>query len=563
MLVAAVALAVSSTHQSGLRINYFLTKMFDDTLDASRRMAYIDTLERLGYWRSRENRGQLGHAYIMSGRFDKAESVYDSLSRDRQLPVNRHLNAVYWTAFCNMILGDYEKSLDNIYSLLTAEKPDSLKYYDVEADFMVSGIYDKIGNLPASLKYLDKAAAQLPRLHCDPNVMKNLTYRLHMERASYFVGVHDYEKALDENRKARNAGMDRYSSALQLMDLSQIYEATGDFDIAEEYFRRFFAEASGNYVARLNLGYASSNYALFLFNRGRYNESITVARKYLSSSESASNRHVNGTVYEILARSLAATGRSDEAYNALWRSREILDSVRGKVDKVASTGAILRFEERVTLGMLDKLKAQERRRTLVIIALVIAIGMCAAGILWLWRRYKGQRRGNERMVSEMSVREDAHLREIRKSRDELSDSSREIVALSMQMAEKDAIISEIKSLARKSQGKPENMLANIRSRLLSIQPSQRTWEVFRLYFEKSHPEFFKRIHSLHPDLTQGESKMCAFINMNLTSKEIAGITCRSERAVESMKYRLHKKLGLSPSMSTRAYLLTITRDARE
>ena len=55
------------------------------------------------------------------------------------------------------------------------------------------------------------------------------------------------------------------------------------------------------------------------------------------------------------------------------------------------------------------------------------------------------------------------------------------------------------------------------------------WDVFKTYFEQTHPDFFKTLYTLHPDLSPNEVRMCAYIMLNLTTKEIAGLTNRSSR----------------------------------
>ncbi len=79
------------------------------------------------------------------------------------------------------------------------------------------------------------------------------------------------------------------------------------------------------------------------------------------------------------------------------------------------------------------------------------------------------------------------------------------------------------------------------------------WEMFKTYFEQTHQNFFKSLYRAHPDLSPNEVRMCAYIMLNLTTKEIANITNRSPRTVETVKYRLHKKLGLEEE-TTSAYL---------
>jgi DNA-binding CsgD family transcriptional regulator len=80
------------------------------------------------------------------------------------------------------------------------------------------------------------------------------------------------------------------------------------------------------------------------------------------------------------------------------------------------------------------------------------------------------------------------------------------------------------------------------------------WGEFELHFEKTHKSFYSDLLRLHPDLTPSERRMCAFIKLNLGTKEIAMIQTKSSRSIESVRYRLKKKMGLGENDSLSKYL---------
>jgi DNA-binding CsgD family transcriptional regulator len=51
--------------------------------------------------------------------------------------------------------------------------------------------------------------------------------------------------------------------------------------------------------------------------------------------------------------------------------------------------------------------------------------------------------------------------------------------------------------------------------------------------------------------------MCAFLKMNLSSKEIAPLLNLSVRGVETLRYRLRKKIGLEREENLLEYLTSI------
>ena len=83
------------------------------------------------------------------------------------------------------------------------------------------------------------------------------------------------------------------------------------------------------------------------------------------------------------------------------------------------------------------------------------------------------------------------------------------------------------------------------------------WENFTKHFDKVHSDFVKRLKEVHPNLTGNELKLCTYLRMNLSTKEIAQLMNISVRGVEISRYRLRKKLGIASEVNLFDYLLTL------
>lgn len=57
--------------------------------------------------------------------------------------------------------------------------------------------------------------------------------------------------------------------------------------------------------------------------------------------------------------------------------------------------------------------------------------------------------------------------------------------------------------------------------------------------------YLTRLADSFPELTLGDKKLCAYLKMGLSSKEIAPLMNLTFRSVEMTRYRLRKKLRLS------------------
>jgi DNA-binding CsgD family transcriptional regulator len=83
------------------------------------------------------------------------------------------------------------------------------------------------------------------------------------------------------------------------------------------------------------------------------------------------------------------------------------------------------------------------------------------------------------------------------------------------------------------------------------------WENFAKHFDKVHSDFVMELKDKHPTITPNEIKLCAYLRMNLTTKEIAQLMNISVRGVEISRYRLRKKLGIASETNLFDYLLSI------
>ena len=87
-------------------------------------------------------------------------------------------------------------------------------------------------------------------------------------------------------------------------------------------------------------------------------------------------------------------------------------------------------------------------------------------------------------------------------------------------------------------------------KLLAEEEKQdQDWEQFSIHFDQVHNNFLHNIKRAYPELTPGDLKICAYLKMNLSSKEIAQLLNISLKGVEIGRYRLRKKLGLQQEVN--------------
>lgn len=96
------------------------------------------------------------------------------------------------------------------------------------------------------------------------------------------------------------------------------------------------------------------------------------------------------------------------------------------------------------------------------------------------------------------------------------------------------------------------------NKILMQMKSQDTdlfWSTFQNNFDLIHKRFFRNLHEKYPELTANDMKICALLRLNLNTKDIANFTHLSIRGVESVRYRLRKKLGIPSEKSLTDFLI--------
>ncbi|HWJ27781.1 MAG TPA: triple tyrosine motif-containing protein, partial [Flavisolibacter sp.] len=92
-------------------------------------------------------------------------------------------------------------------------------------------------------------------------------------------------------------------------------------------------------------------------------------------------------------------------------------------------------------------------------------------------------------------------------------------------------------------------------RMLGEDKMKKDWEQFAVHFDKVHSNFLVTLKKHYAHLTPSELKLCAYLRLNLSSKEIAQIMNITIKSVELARYRLRKKLNLQPDVNLFNFLL--------
>lgn len=138
---------------------------------------------------------------------------------------------------------------------------------------------------------------------------------------------------------------------------------------------------------------------------------------------------------------------------------------------------------------------------------------------------------------------------------DIENKNRELAISTMSLIKKNEFLSHVKDELKKL-GNNKNLTSVIRLIDKNINNTN-DWQLFEEAFNNADKDFLKKIKHKHPTLTSNDLRLCAYLRLNLSSKEIAPLLNISPRSVEVKRYRLRKKMHLEHETGLTDYILQL------
>lgn len=142
----------------------------------------------------------------------------------------------------------------------------------------------------------------------------------------------------------------------------------------------------------------------------------------------------------------------------------------------------------------------------------------------------------------------------------LKEDEKNLVNLTMENVKRNSMLNEIRldadivNLTGADSKTLLKKLKNILKRIDYYLNNDDTQALFEKYFNEIHDGFYDKLLKSHPDLSKTEMKLCAYIKLNLNTKEIAAYMNIAPASVDVARYRLRKKLNLSQDINLQKYI---------
>ena len=137
---------------------------------------------------------------------------------------------------------------------------------------------------------------------------------------------------------------------------------------------------------------------------------------------------------------------------------------------------------------------------------------------------------------------------------DMAEKNGQLAASTMSLIKKNEFLSNLKEELKEAEGpKVKGVIKTIDKEL----KEEDNWEMFKEAFRNADKEFFDKIREQHPELTSNDLRLCAYLRLNLSSKEIAPLINISVKSVEIKRYRLRKKMNLPREVNLTDYIMDL------
>lgn len=394
--------------------------------------------------------------------------------------------------------------------------------------------------------------------------------RLYNNRGLAYYSKHNYAEALTNMRKALSL-----TSTTGSMERSQIYT-----NMAEVYYvRQQYAEAEHWLALAINErkdnGITSNsiqtylNMALVKARLGKYAEAKGVQYKLCNVLP-----HLTLPVKVNSIRQLAeinfVVGDSIKGLRYMLAYDELLDSLKRQDNNSQLRQLLVAYDTERLSQHNEALKHSLRTKNIIVYGSVGFMIMVIVFTIILWIKTREDKRKSMLIAAQkeqlLKYEQEEHERKQKKMTLELEHKNRQLTSYTIDLAAVNEFHQKMTSELNNLHHMIENIACNAEERknidesfnnvknMINHFNDKPVNDDFRIYFEEVHPYFLKNLSKTYPKLSDTDLRLCAYLLLGMSTKEIAALTYREVRSIESSRLRLRKKLGLESGVDVKAFL---------
>jgi tetratricopeptide (TPR) repeat protein/DNA-binding CsgD family transcriptional regulator len=483
--------------------------------------------------------------------------------QQKELEAKVLLADIYWG------MSDYRLSMEYAMVSLDIAKKQNSVAQQAEANRILGKIYTDLGDYQQSSDYYFESLKLIESIEDREGTgraLNSIGY-LYFEQKNYQKALEYYKKSLQIAREIN----DKMGISRGLNNVAAVHANLEEYEIVESYIHEAIkinieiGQRLWEGVNYLNLGVIYQDQkvydtSLFFHKKAEgifteLNNMPKLASSYLNLSDYYNDIACNDSSFYYAQKALnlgqvhqlkKAVHESANKLHDLFKSNNMLDSAYKygmlqyamkdslDLDESLTNLSKLELQYEFEKQAQDKKLKQQRKDFLTIILFILLVSVIIVVLLILARQRANARNANLARL---------------KLEDEVNFKSKELTINVMNLIAKNELLTEISNKLidiQDSAIKDETKSAILQiARDIKRSTENQVWEEFELRFKEVHGDFYETLISQFPDLSPNEQKLCAFLRLNLSSKEISEMTGQRVNTIEMARHRLRKKLGIS------------------
>ncbi|MBE9469085.1 MAG: tetratricopeptide repeat protein [Bacteroidetes bacterium] len=493
---------------------------------------------------------------IKSAHEIKSENLYQSIHLFKYAyEIAKKLNLKKEELYCTYHIAESSCRLSNFHNALKYYKEYGTLSKELNDTQQVANSYFLMGYTYYNLKNYIK---------CEESYIKALKYYSlikNKNNISYcynnlglIYAEEDYDKALFYYKKAYNVNKQAgniYNCSINMNNIACMYLYKGEIEKVKPILDSALTIAD-------DLGYKQALYLIYS-SYGEYYQAIknykTTEIYYLKAIKILDNNEEileKQDILDLLIKFYEKIGDSVSAYHYYKRYITNKDSLQ----KISNEKLFLKQEhqeevKKIELKNSKQLHIQKKKeyKYQYIIFFVSVLLIFVLGAFYMTRR--GNRRKKKLLLENQKLKNKFFLEKI-------ENKNKELISKTILLSERNDLIKDVtckliscrpnlkKANVEIIQGVIENLNSNL---------NEKQWEDFQNNFKNLHPDFYSNLLKKFPNLSPHDLRLCSFLKLNMSSKEIAKITYVETNSVDVARSRIRKKFKLSNSnLSLQSFL---------
>lgn len=422
-------------------------------------------------------------------------------------------------------------------------------------------IYFNLNNMEKALDYLRRAEklalenyAKDKKERVKLCVVYNDIGSVYLQNRELDTAKDYYEKSLYYNIENED---EKYSSALY-NNLGIIFMEQGDYNKGLEYYNKSL-EIRIRKNDKDGLAQVYNNMGSCNFRLGNYDKAMDLLEKSIELCEETGNYRSEMIAVKLMAiiYNMRKDYQNEATMNLIESALKDSIAVQENMRQIVQLEAQYEYEKQRKQDELEQqiLLARKEKNTLIFIMITGVLSFSVLVLILLYRNLKIKNRRDKLESDSLALqqknlqleRENLLLQNSTLER-EVENKGKELTTHMMYLAQKNEFIGFVTDKLSELTGDKSKQInkqsINSIIKQMKANVDKTSWDDFEIRFQQIHQDFYTKLNEKYPNLTPNEKRLCAFLYLNMTTKEISSITFQSIKSIEVARTRLRKKLQI-------------------